>query len=136
MLRSKTRLDDQEVSADDFEIQTSAQLSIVLSNAAGKITGSVLDGDGKPVPDSKVTLIPTDGKLRPRKLSLGDDGSFQFTSLRPGKYKLFAWEQLDDDLWEEPEFRKPYESRAMEITVGPSETQNAQLHVIAVDEMK
>jgi hypothetical protein len=56
--------------------------------------------------------------------------------VRPGKYKLFAWEEVDDDLWQDPEFRKDYESRATEITVGPGEPQNAQLRVIAVDSMK
>ena len=62
--------------------------------------------------------------------------NFQFTGVRPGKYRLFAWEEVDDDLWQDPEFRKNYESLATEITVGPSETQNAHLRVIAVDTMK
>ena len=56
--------------------------------------------------------------------------------MRPGKYKLFAWEEVDEDLWQDPEFRKNYESRVTEITVGPSETQNTQLRVIAVEAMK
>jgi hypothetical protein len=53
-----------------------------------------------------------------------------------GKYKLFAWEEADDDLWPDPDFRKKYESRATEITVGPSETQNVQLRQIAAEETK
>jgi hypothetical protein len=65
-----------------------------------------------------------------------DNGNFQFTGVRPGKYKLFAWEEVDNDLWQDPEFRKKYENRANEITVGPSETQNTQLRVIAAEEMK
>jgi hypothetical protein len=132
----KVKLGGQEVSADDLEIPASAQLEIVLSNTAGKITGSVLDDDGKAFPISSVTLIPADGRSRPVKQSVDDDGNFQLTGLRPGKYKLFAWEEVDEDLWQDPEFRKNYESRATEITVGPSETQNAQLRVIAVEAMK
>jgi uncharacterized protein (DUF2141 family) len=129
-------LNGQEISPDDFEIQSSADLEMVLSSTAAKIAGSVADADGKPIPDSKVTLIPTEGKSRSAKQSVADDGSFQFTNLRPGKYKLFAWEEVDDDLWQDPEFRKNYESLATEITVAPSETQNAQLRVIAADAMK
>ena len=126
----------QEISWDDFEISASSQLEIVLSNTAGKIAGSVLDADGKPFPGSSVTLIPPDGKSRPMRQPVDDDGNFQFTGVRPGKYKLFAWEEVDDDLWQDPEFRKKYENRATEITVDPSETQNTQLRVIVAEEMK
>ncbi len=131
----KVKLGGQEVSADDFEILNSAQLDIVLSKTAGKIIGSVVDDDGKLFPISSVTLIPSDGKGRPVKQSADDDGKFQFTALRPGKYKLFAWEEVDDDLWEDPEFRRKYESRAAEISVGPGEAKTAQIHVIEAAEM-
>ena len=132
----EVKFSGKEISWDDFGISTSSQMEIILSNTAGKIAGSVLDADDKPFPGSSVTLIPPDGKSRPVRQSVDDDGNFQFTGVRPGKYKLFAWEEVDDDLWQDPEFRKNYESRATEITVGPSETQNAQLRVIAVDAMK
>jgi hypothetical protein len=49
---------------------------------------------------------------------------------------LFAWEEVDDDLWEDPAFRKKYEDRATEISVEPSGTQSTKLRLIAVDEMK
>jgi hypothetical protein len=126
----------QEISADDFEILTSGRLELVLSNTAGTIAGSVSDADGKPFPISSVTLIPSDGTSRPVKQSVDDNANFKITGVRPGKYKLFAWEEVDEDLWRDPEFSKKYESRATEITVGPSETQNAQLHVITAEEMK
>ena len=130
------RLGGQDVSTDDFEILASGQLEIVLSNTAGTIAGSVSDADGKPFPVSSVTLIPSDGKSRPAKQSVDDDGNFKFTALRPGKYKLFAWEEVDNDLWQDPEFSKKYENRATQVNVGPSEAQKAQLRVIAAEEMK
>lgn len=130
------KLGGQEIPTDDFEMVSSGQLEIVLSNTAGKIVGSVADADGKPFPSSSITLIPSDGRSWPAKQAADDAGNFQFTGLRPGKYKLFAWEEVDDDLWQDPEFRKKYESRASEITVGPSEAKNVQLRVIAADEMK
>jgi len=132
----KVTLGGQEVSADDFEIVTSTQLELVLSRTAGTISGSVSDGDGRPFGNSSVTLIPSDPKSRPEKLVADDNGNFKFTNLRPGPYKLFAWEELDDGLWPDPEFRKKYEGRATEITIGPSEAQSAQLRVIATDEVK
>jgi hypothetical protein len=132
----EVKLGGQEVSAGDFEILASTRLDVVLSNTAGRITGSVADDDGKPVPDSSVTLIPEDGKSRPVKQSVDDDGNFKFTGLRPGKYQLFAWEEVDDGLWQDPDFRKKCDSRATEIAVGPGETQSAQLRAIAAEEIK
>jgi hypothetical protein len=129
----KVKLGGQEVSTDDFEIQTSAQLDVVLSHTAGTITGSVSDDDGKPFPNSTVTLIPTDGMSPPVRESVDDDGNFKFTAVRPGKYKLFAWEEVDDGLWQDPEFLQKYANRATEITVGSSQAQEAQLRVIAVE---
>jgi len=132
----KVKVGGDEVSADDVEIAGSAAIDIVISHAAGQITGSVTDEEGRPFSKSSVTLIPADGKSRPIKEPVYETGSFKFTALRPGKYQLFAWEEVDDDLWQDPEFRAKYEKRATEITVGPSETQNVQLRAIAAEEMK
>jgi uncharacterized protein (DUF2141 family) len=125
----------QEVSADDIEIRFSTEIEIVLSNKAGTITGSIVDNDDKPFPKSRATLIPSDTNSRPAAQIADDAGKFKFTALRPGTYKLLAWEDVDDSSWQDPEFRKKYEGRAKEITVGPSETQNAQLRAIAAEEM-
>ncbi|HSA60737.1 MAG TPA: hypothetical protein VLE03_00735 [Nitrospiraceae bacterium] len=130
------RLGEQEVTPNVFEIVAPGQLEIVLSNTAGKIAGSVADPDGKPFPGSIVTLISADGRSWPSKQAADDAGHFHFTGLRPSKYSLFAWEEVADDLWQDPEFCKKHEDRAIEITVAPGETQNAQLRVIAAEEMK
>ena len=132
----EVRFGGKEISWDDFEVSGPSQLEIILSSTAGKIAGSVLDADGKLVPGSSVTLISADGKSRPVKQPVEDDGNFQITGVRPGTYKLFAWEEVDDDLWQDAEWRKNYESRGTEVTVGPGETQNAQLRVIAAGALK
>ncbi len=108
----------------------------VLSSTAGKITGSVSDEEGKPFPVSSVMAIPVDGKSRPVKQAVDDDGNFKITNLRPGKYKLFAWEEVDDDVWQDPEFLEKYEALATVIAVGPRESQTAQLRVIPAEAMR
>jgi hypothetical protein len=130
------KLGEQEISPDDFDIQGSGQIELILSNTAAKIGGMVADADGNPVPISIVTLIRADGKSRPVKQSADDKGNFQFAGRPPGKYNLFAWEEVDDDLWQDPEFRKRYEGRSTEVTVGPGETQTVQLRIIPAEAMK
>lgn len=130
------RFGDKEISLDDFEIVSSGELQIVLSNTAGKIAGLVVDADGKPFAGATVTLAAEDGKSRAVKQAADEAGNFQFANLRPGTYRLLAWEEVDDDLWPDAEFRKKYAERAGEVTVGAGETQNVRLRAIAVEEMK
>lgn len=130
------RLGGQAVSPDHFEISISGQLEIVLSSMAGSIIGSVHNADDRPFPNSSVTLIALDGKSLPSRTGVDNEGNFRFTGLRPGKYSLMAWEEVDDDLWQDPEFRKKYGDLAAEVTVGSRETQTAKLRVISADEMK
>jgi protocatechuate 3,4-dioxygenase beta subunit len=129
------KLGAREIDPEDCEISSSVNLDIILSSTAAKITGTVVDKDGNPLPDSIATLIPIDGTW-PDKETADDSGAFQFKRLRPGKYKLFAWEQVDNDVWQDPAFWKKYESYAAEITVGPSETQSIQLRVIPTAEIR
>lgn len=49
---------------------------------------------------------------------------------------LFAWEEVDDDLWQDPEFLMKYETRATIVSVGPSDTQTARLTVITADAIR
>jgi protocatechuate 3,4-dioxygenase beta subunit len=124
------KLAGQEININDFEIRGSAELEVVLSATAGQITGSVTDEDGKSFANAIVTLIPAAPEARPTKQTADVDGNFRFTSLRPGKYRVFAWEELDQALWEDPDFRKPYEARSAEVTVGARENQTTQLRLI------
>lgn len=132
----RVTLGDQEIQPSDFEVLASARLEIVLASGAGKIRGSVVDKDDKLYPVSTVTLIPLDPKSPADKVVADDAGNFNFTALRPGKYRVFAWEEVDDDLWQDPDYYKKYADRATEVTVGAGETQNARVRVIAAEEMR
>lgn len=106
------------------KILTSTHIDIVLSPSADTITGVASD-----YPGAIVTLIPSDPTAPPVKQIAGDDGQFTFTNLRPGEYRLYAWDQVDDDLWPDPDFRKRYDSTTVEITVAPRSTVNSKLRV-------
>jgi hypothetical protein len=121
----------QTASMDAIEIDASGEIEIVLSRTAATIVGSAQDDDGKPVPGAKVLLISEDGRSRAELKTANDDGRFKFTALRPGSYRLYAWEEVDEDLCQDPEFLRKCAARATAVTVGPSETQEAQPRVIA-----
>jgi hypothetical protein len=95
-----------------------------------------LDADGNPLPLPTITLIPADGKSRLMKTSADDKGGFQLANLRPGKYTVYAWEEVDDDLWQDPEFRKKYDGHSTEVAIGPRETRSVQLSIIPAEDVK
>jgi hypothetical protein len=58
------------------------------------------------------------------------NGAFSITGVAPGKYKLFAWRQLDTEAYENPEFLAPYEARGKAVIVTPGSVQAVDLAVI------
>jgi len=64
----------------------------------GKVSGWVVDGEGSPVPGSKLVLAIPYG-VRQETTAAGD-GSFAFDSLRPGMYSLLA---VPPDAWKPPD---------------------------------
>jgi protocatechuate 3,4-dioxygenase beta subunit len=123
----------QEIPGDEFDVTaaTRAQLEIVLGRNAGKITGAVLNAEGKAASGSTITLIPDSSKAWPLKCRADDDGNFSFHSLRPGKYRIFAWEEIDNDLWQDPDFLRTYEPHSTLVTVGAGENPAVQARLIS-----
>lgn len=126
----------QELPSDGFDRLTPGVPEIVLSRKAATIAGTVLDDQEKALPDTTLTLISSGRKPRPQKVTADDAGAFKFTGLRPGSYQVFAWEEIDGDVWQDPGFLKNYEARALQITAGPGATQTLQPHVIAAADIK
>jgi hypothetical protein len=99
-------------------------LEVVLSNLGSQLTGLVLDAFEKPAPRSYVVLIPeTQGLTRPDlyKLAVADvNGQFSITGIAPGDYRVYAWKNLDQGVYFDPEFMKQYEGRgkAIQTTLG------------------
>lgn len=129
-------LDGDEISPDEFELRQSGRLEIVLGRNAASLSGLVTDGDGNPLPDAGVTLVALDGKSRPQSRLARDAGRFAFSSLRPGKYQVFAWDSLDDDLWPDPDFRKRHERHATEVELAPGAAPTVTLQPVPAAELK
>jgi protocatechuate 3,4-dioxygenase beta subunit len=101
--------------AVDFEIALAAD--------GGKVEGTALDKSGQPTSGATVLLAP-ELRLRSRgdlyKTATTDQfGKFEFASIAPGDYKVFAWEDVEPGIWNDPDFLKTYEKNAEPVTVQP-----------------
>jgi hypothetical protein len=82
-----------------------------------------------------VALVP-DAPRRERlmlfKMAMSDTtGHFSITGVAPGEYKLFAWEQIEEGAYQDPEFLKPYENQGEAVTMREGSRETAQLKVIS-----
>ena len=111
-------------------------LEITISGNGGQIEGSAADSKQKPVPGAVVSLVP-DVPLRERLMlfkttATDTTGHFSISGIAPGEYKLFAWQQVEDGAYQDPEFLKPYENQGQAVTIREGSRETAQLKVILV----
>jgi protocatechuate 3,4-dioxygenase beta subunit len=102
-------------------------IEVLLSTKVASVAGTVV----RPRPDGPpgtVYLLPEgfpgDGSVNPflRVSALVDqNGRFEFRNLRPGQYRLYAFDEVDAaEIWN-PEFLKAHESKAKKIDLAEGE---------------
>lgn len=98
-----------------------APLRIRLGNQSGVVRGTVVEPDGDPVVGAVVTLVPdADRRQRLdlfRTVASGEDGRFEFDTVVPGTYLVFAWTSIPPGAIQNEAFRLPYEPRASRVHV-------------------
>jgi hypothetical protein len=124
--------DGRDVQESGIDLKAGAMsvaVQIVLSANGGSIEGSVENGAG-----AKVILIPSDpqaARTLAKTVTAGDDGHFAFPVVAPGRYKLFAWEDVDPNAaMYDAEFRKPFEGKGQTVEVIEKQKATVQLQLI------
>ena len=118
-----------------FSVDNSqAELQLQLGFSAGHVTGAVSDQKGNAAPGAEVVLVPDEAR-RGRNDSYftatsDSNGLFNFATVPPGSYKLFAWEDIPQGAYQYPDFIRRYEDRGQSITVNPNGTITANARLI------
>ena len=114
-------------------------LAIVISSAAAKVTGVVRNDQNKPVA-GVVTLIPD--PRRPDQPSLYQmveataSGVFEIEGVRPGKYRLYAWEELEPGAHFDPQTTAAHQASGVPVEVGENESKEFTLTWISLEKMQ
>jgi hypothetical protein len=114
-----------------FAAKTEQPLEIVLSARAATIRGTVVDAAA----GITVALVATDEKRRAQaefnRSALTDaQGKFTLVNLPPGDYKLFAWEDVENGAWTDPDFLKSIEAQGKPITLHEGEVSDVELKAL------
>jgi hypothetical protein len=107
-----------------FNGEPEAKIEIVIGTDPGSINGIVAEPSGQRLPSANATVVlAPDGAARHRfnayKTAISDAaGRFQIPAVPPGDYTVFAWEDIEDGIWQDPSFMSRYEKRGVRIHVG------------------
>jgi hypothetical protein len=130
------RYGGMEISADEFNVirGTQASLEVTISSRGARVQGTVKDASGLPAVGVWVVLVPNDA-LRSafhlfKQQSTDQYGRFNIRGIAPGDYKLFSWEQVEQNAWEDQDFLKPFESKGESISLQEGDGKSIDLVAI------
>jgi protocatechuate 3,4-dioxygenase beta subunit len=109
-------------------------LDVLISPAGATIQGVVKDANDHPVSAAMVVTVPQ-GKHSDRfdlyqTAATDQQGTFKIRGAAPGTYKVFAWEDVDNEAWFDPDFMKNYESQGTSVSVNEWDRSTLSLRVI------
>jgi hypothetical protein len=125
-----------EVSDDEFNVirGTQAILEVTISSRGAHIQGMVTDADGLPAVGVWVALVPDNAHLSEfhlfKQRTTDQNGRFDIRGIAPGDYKLFSWEQVEQNAWEDPDFLKQFEAKGQSVTLQEGDGKSMDLVAI------
>ena len=118
-----------------FSVTGPTTIELVIGSRAGILEGAVLDHD-KPASNATVVVVPEE---RYRKLherygvgSADQNGRFTIRGLAPGSYAVFAWQDIDEELYYDPAFLKSQESNGVALKVEEGSRRKVELKLSPV----
>jgi hypothetical protein len=119
-----------------FTANGSTALDVVISAKGGSIEGTVVekndnDDAAHPVANATVVAVPEEKyrALADRFVTGSTDqyGQFTIRGLAPGNYTLYAWRDLEDDVWRDASFLKSQEANGKTVKVEEESRQSVTL---------
>lgn len=133
-------VENQEVPQRELNVGdgSAPALTVVLSAAAGQISGQVAAAKPADAQGATVVLVPSADKrerMEMYKMTTSDQtGRFSLKSIPPGEYTVYAWDSVEPGSWQDPEFLARFESKGKKITLKESESATVEAELIKVDE--
>ena len=118
-----------EVTDAGVEMTNGGMLEVTVSGAAARVDAVVVDKDGKAGWHAVVALIPKDGSLTIVQTA-DENGILSFKGLKPGDYRLLAWEDVESGAPFDPDFLKPFEAQAKSLKLEAAGHEGVELTAI------
>jgi hypothetical protein len=133
--------DHVDVLASGLDLTSGApgMLEVVISPKAATMSGTIQHPKtGNPVPGASVVLVPQEKERRGQQsfyktITSDQDGAFSLTSLAPGEYKAYAWEDVESGAYLDTDFMKPFEGKGEAVTLREGDRKSVPLKLIPAD---
>ena len=102
-------------------------MEIVLATDGGTLDGRLV-GES----NAQVVLVPETRRRRDLyfAVSSSSTGRFQMNDIPPGRYKIFAWRNVETGAWMDPDFLERYESQGMPVDIQSESHEYAEIPAI------
>jgi len=135
MYLKTARFGETDILASGFTIadRSPGQLEVTLSSKGGQVDGTVLDKDSKPVRGIQAVLIPDRNRERRdvyKTANTDQNGHFTMLGVSPGDYKLFAWEDIEQFSYFDPDVLKQFDDKGKPIHIVESAKDVVELRLI------
>jgi protocatechuate 3,4-dioxygenase beta subunit len=122
-----------EVTDAGVEMTNGGVLEVTVSAAAAQVDAVVVDKDGKAGWHAVVALIPQDGGLTVVQTA-DENGMLSFKGLKPGDYRLLAWDDVEAGAPYDPDFLKPFEALSKSVKLEAAGHEAVSLKAITADD--
>jgi hypothetical protein len=133
------RMGNVDIMSGGLQISGAADnpIDVVIGTDGGEVTGTANNDRLEGMANVVVALIPESPLLRRRydlyrNATTDIEGKFRLPNVPPGTYKLFSWDYVDANSWQDAQFLQPYETVGKNLTVREGSTQEAQVKVTPV----
>ena len=130
------RYGNLDVLSDGLHLEThnpDQRLQVVLATG-GKLDGVVMNERNEAMANVKVALVPNLGYRNRddlyRNAITDASGRFKIQGIAAGDYRAFAWEDIVDGAWQDPEVLRDVETRGKAVHINEGEQASAE--VIAI----
>ncbi len=120
----------------NFDPAKASTLQLQMSPKPAALRGIVRNARSEASSRVAVVLVPDRFRDRNELYSAiltNEDGEFEFKSVAPGRYKVFAWESIEAYSWLDPNVLAQFEEKGESIQLEESAKKNIELRVISAE---
>ncbi len=129
--------------ATGFTASGPATLDLLVSYKGGMVEGVVVEKEkdvdtDHPAANATVVAVPEEKYRKlPDRFGTGatdQHGRFTIRGLAPGSYRLYAWQDMEEGVWRDPDFLKSQEANGTALKVEEGSRQQVELKLSPVAE--